>query len=720
MHCHNLIARGFSVRFACASAVVALACLADSARADLERMILREVFPSYPAGVPADARTFHLFAEFSDTEFAVSAAQTLPDEQLALNLSEHPGATFFEETLVGGPLPPNSALFPFFPELEHDTYVAIGLLTDDADTIILGKHVFTPTSIQIEWIDSDQADRQGEGVENPSTGNFETLLAQFTITGMTPGGSPPDSEGLVDPTSVFDGGLQILLRDGQGMTSLWFVQTLSSEPIPVGPDGPPCEAALNELPPSGATFDDWIGPVGSETLTVNLNDPVNWSGGAPTTTSQIRIFNVEANVFTRLTANMEARGISLRGRARSLNIDLQSHVLTLSGPSDAISDYLPACDEDFGGSIQVRGDGLLHISAAPIVDITRSIVVSDAAQFSAQSVNVPGFLFAILEGVIALSGELAIDGSGFVSATGDAMIDVGSLSYQSAPLDETAHIDLNASSTLMVNGACDIVADPSSDGIEMNILGLSTIDTESTHIDGGGSRLTLSGASEWRADTLFDADQLEITMEGDAKIIAPDIQLGAQADLRTPDTAQLVGQVALADGATLKSEESLHIAGDLITSSVGNELRARLSATGASRGSQALFSIAGDAELANATIVAELDFFFEPSLGQTFLILSASQISSPPAAIELPDLTGDDPTLGWRILESPTDLTLEVVLDCPGDTNFDGAVGASDLAELLGNWGPADITNDEYDLDGDGVIGAADLAELIGRWGPCP
>lgn len=53
---------------------------------------------------------------------------------------------------------------------------------------------------------------------------------------------------------------------------------------------------------------------------------------------------------------------------------------------------------------------------------------------------------------------------------------------------------------------------------------------------------------------------------------------------------------------------------------------------------------------------------------------------------------------------------------CPADLTGDGAVGAPDLATLLGSWGlsgPADLNND-------GTVGAGDLALLLGSWGPCP
>ncbi len=52
-----------------------------------------------------------------------------------------------------------------------------------------------------------------------------------------------------------------------------------------------------------------------------------------------------------------------------------------------------------------------------------------------------------------------------------------------------------------------------------------------------------------------------------------------------------------------------------------------------------------------------------------------------------------------------------------GDLDGDGSVGAPDLANLLGSWGPCGDCGDcPADLDGDCTVGAADLAILLGNW----
>ena len=59
---------------------------------------------------------------------------------------------------------------------------------------------------------------------------------------------------------------------------------------------------------------------------------------------------------------------------------------------------------------------------------------------------------------------------------------------------------------------------------------------------------------------------------------------------------------------------------------------------------------------------------------------------------------------------------------CQADFDEDGTVGASDLAQLLGSWGPYEPCPPfhEADFNEDCGVNAADLAQLLGNWGPCP
>ncbi len=72
------------------------------------------------------------------------------------------------------------------------------------------------------------------------------------------------------------------------------------------------------------------------------------------------------------------------------------------------------------------------------------------------------------------------------------------------------------------------------------------------------------------------------------------------------------------------------------------------------------------------------------------------------------------------IVEAGVDDVRLSFLECNGtpDLDGDGQVGSSDLAIMIGTWGPC--VDCPGDLDGDGVIGSTDLATLIGSWGPLP
>lgn len=64
------------------------------------------------------------------------------------------------------------------------------------------------------------------------------------------------------------------------------------------------------------------------------------------------------------------------------------------------------------------------------------------------------------------------------------------------------------------------------------------------------------------------------------------------------------------------------------------------------------------------------------------------------------------------------DVTLELIVPCVGDVNGDNAVGLSDLARLLSNFGTAGgATLAEGDLDDDGDVDLNDLSRLLANFG---
>jgi hypothetical protein len=55
------------------------------------------------------------------------------------------------------------------------------------------------------------------------------------------------------------------------------------------------------------------------------------------------------------------------------------------------------------------------------------------------------------------------------------------------------------------------------------------------------------------------------------------------------------------------------------------------------------------------------------------------------------------------------------VLACAGDSDGNGTVDATDLANVLSNWGFGGMT----DFDRSGSTDASDLSILLDAWGPC-
>ena len=74
--------------------------------------------------------------------------------------------------------------------------------------------------------------------------------------------------------------------------------------------------------------------------------------------------------------------------------------------------------------------------------------------------------------------------------------------------------------------------------------------------------------------------------------------------------------------------------------------------------------------------------------------------------------------VGWGYIPEEAAHAYIASLHQVGDVNYDSFVGATDLALLLGSWGPcADCDDCPADLDNDCTISPLDLAILLGNWG---
>lgn len=99
-------------------------------------------------------------------------------------------------------------------------------------------------------------------------------------------------------------------------------------------------------------------------------------------------------------------------------------------------------------------------------------------------------------------------------------------------------------------------------------------------------------------------------------------------------------------------------------------------------------------------------------------VFRVADLVAPTASVRLRFRVSDTPN--DSVTEAGIDTIRVLELDCggdagvPGDVDGDGAVGLSDLLEVLAGWGPC--AGCSADLDGDGVVGLDDLLILLAAW----
>ncbi len=130
-----------------------------------------------------------------------------------------------------------------------------------------------------------------------------------------------------------------------------------------------------------------------------------------------------------------------------------------------------------------------------------------------------------------------------------------------------------------------------------------------------------------------------------------------------------------------------------------------------------LLTVNGTATLGGALQIRLVDEFV-PVVGQQFTILTATAITGVFECVEYPQGAAGY----FHVVYGPHEVKLVVDILPPqeADLDFNGSVGASDLAILLGNWGEQPCDNAiccPSDLNGDGKVNASDLAILLGGWG---
>ncbi|MBL9119316.1 MAG: hypothetical protein JNL80_05300 [Phycisphaerae bacterium] len=129
-----------------------------------------------------------------------------------------------------------------------------------------------------------------------------------------------------------------------------------------------------------------------------------------------------------------------------------------------------------------------------------------------------------------------------------------------------------------------------------------------------------------------------------------------------------------------------------------------------------LLTVNGTAHLGGALQVRLVENFV-PMIGQEFTILNASSISGVWQCVEFPQAGSGYFHVTYT--QNSVKLVVDSAPPQESDLNFDGIVGAQDLAILLGDWGEEPCDNAiccPSDLNGDGKVTAPDLAVLLGDW----
>ncbi len=182
------------------------------------------------AAVPDDTRTFNLYAVFDGgvNDDVRNTVLSTGLNDISIDQDLNPGATFFQETMFGGDTAPSAAIVGAFSEVAFDSFVTIGKKREgdpnpdgstgdntspDPD---FGAGGFTPTGLTGGWFNANPPSLQGAPEFNSDTGQYETILAQLSITGLDDGGIL--SSGPVDDllSTIFDGQMSIFRQGGEG------------------------------------------------------------------------------------------------------------------------------------------------------------------------------------------------------------------------------------------------------------------------------------------------------------------------------------------------------------------------------------------------------------------------------------------------------------------------------------------------------------------------
>lgn len=190
----------------------------------------------------------------------------------------------------------------------------------------------------------------------------------------------------------------------------------------------------------------------------------------------------------------------------------------------------------------------------------------------------------------------------------------------------------------------------------------------------------------------------ELIVESTGELTTPELNVAGSGSLR--GAGIVIGTVR--SSGVVEPLGAMTIDGDYEQVSTGSPGVLRVELDGSTRRVEATGTAFLDGTLRLLTAPG-----FSPASGQSFTVLTAGAVTG---AFDLVTTPGD----AWEVEVTGTSVIATFTGAGSTDLDGDGVVGASDLAQLIGDWGQS---GSAADFDGDGVVGASDLAQLIGDWG---
>ena len=148
--------------------------LAGTASADFTGITFTESNNDWGSGIYT---TYQIYANVDDGD-QLNAVYGDGDYTLSIDVV---GEGLFFQSAFGGNTAPSAALFPFFPSLQYDSFVTIGLLDDAGDAML---------NIGIDWTDFEAGGAittdNGTWFATPADAqvyavNGQVLIGQFTV-----------------------------------------------------------------------------------------------------------------------------------------------------------------------------------------------------------------------------------------------------------------------------------------------------------------------------------------------------------------------------------------------------------------------------------------------------------------------------------------------------------------------------------------------------------